>query len=270
MTAFGLFVHTYAIWLYLLGALGILVGIKMLVDARRLARTTLFSLDQERAGERTFRAVMLIIALVVAIGAITAVNVFIYPVTPVTESPILRGATATLVAMIFPSSTPTASVTPTLIQPTETPFYTPTPTVSTPTRAPVKATAVPPTPMVAPVFPLAAPKLAGPPNGDVQTGSGRANADLTFKWDWSCTGCELGPNDRFVITITYIDKTSGRPNSIGAGPRENNITMAAILRGYPYDVWQQAKGDAFQWSVQVKRGEQALTPPSETWKFVWH
>ncbi|MBI4788279.1 MAG: hypothetical protein HY782_14705 [Chloroflexi bacterium] len=271
MTALVAFVQTYAIWLYLFCALGILVGIKILADARRLARTTLFSLEQERAGERTFRAIILIIVLLVAMGAITTVSAVLAPVMPVQESPIVRGPTATLAAVIFPTSTPPPSVTPTLIKPTETPFSTSTPVTITPTRAAVRATApvVPAT--AAPAFRLPAPTITGPvPNGVVVIGESRANIDLRFQWTWICSQCVLGPEDRFVVVVTFLDKTTSAPKTIGGGTVGNYLTMADIVRGSGTEVWHQAKDDAYQWYVQVKRGEQPLTPASETWKFVWH
>ena len=201
MTAFVAFVQTYAIWLYLLCALGILIGFKILADARRLARTTLFSLEQERAGERTYRAILLIIVLLLAMGAVTTVNVLIAPAVPQQESPILRGPTATLAAVVFPSSTPPPSVTPTLIKPTETPFLTSTPVTATATRAPVKATAPVVAATAVPTFALPAPLLISPPNKMVVQGEPHKNTSLTFKWVWTCPQCALCPNDTFVVNI---------------------------------------------------------------------
>ncbi len=269
MTAFVAFVTSYAIWLYLLCAIGILVGIKLLTDARRLARTTLFSLEQERAGEQTYRAIILVIVLLLAIGAITVVEVFFPQFVPQSENPILRAATPTLAALVFPTSTLIPPPTPTLIRPTETPFVTSTPVTPTPvrpvtTRAPVAATA-PPT--ATSIFALPAPVLRGPNNGMVVTGFGNANTSLTFKWD--CFPCPLGPNDRYVISISYTDR-NGKAATVGAGPQQNYITMGDIIRGYPTDIYQQAKDDTYYWQVQIKRGDTPLSPPSETWKFIWH
>lgn len=272
MTAFVAFVTTYAIWLYLLCAFGILVGIKLLTDARRLARTTLFSLEQERAGEQSYRAVILMVVLVLAIGVITVVELFFTQFVPQSESPILRVPTATLVAIVFPTTTSIPSATPTLIRPTETPFVTSTPVTPTPVRPvtvrpPVPATSAPP-PTTA--FGMPAPILTAPPNGMVVTGLGRAGSDLTFKWN--CYTCALGPADKYVISIWYTDR-GGKYVPFGAsrGPGEPTfITMADIIRGWPVDIYQQAKDDTYLWTVQVKRGEAPLSPPSETWKFIWH
>ncbi len=272
MTAFVAFVTTYAIWLYLICAIGILVAIKLFTDARRLARTTLFSLEQERAGEQTYRAITLVVVLLLAIGAITVVEVFFPQFVPQSESPILRAATPTLAALVFPTSTLIPTPTPTLIRPTETPFVTSTPVTPTPvrpvtTRAPAVSTAPP---SATSIFALPAPVLKGPSNGLVVTGFGNANTSLTFKWD--CFPCALGPSDRYVVTITYTDR-SAKFQSIGAsrGPGEPMfVTMGDIIRGWPTDIYQQSKDDTYFWQVQVKRGDAPLSPPSETWKFIWH
>ncbi len=269
MTAFVAFLRSYAVWLYLICALGILVGIKILTDARRLARTTLFSLEQERAGEQTYRGITLIIVLLLAMGGVTTVIVLGSAFVPTQDNSVLRGPTPTFVALVFPTSTAVPTVTATLIKPTETPFVTSTPVLATPTRfvARTSPATVPPT--TAAVSGLPAPVLIGPPNSMVVTGLTNKSTSLTFKWTWDCTQCALGPNDNYVISITYTDR-SGKPMSVGGGPKENYITMDAIMRGYPVDIYQQAKEDTYYWSVQVKRGEQPLSPPSETWRFVWH
>ena len=268
MTAFVAFVRLYAVWIYLLCAFGILVGLKMLTDARRLARATLFSLEQERASEQSYRAVILIGVLLAAIIVATMVNVLGGAIVPPAQPVILSGPTPTLAAIIFPTNTPLPTLTSTPPLPTETPFVTSTPITVTATRA-VRSTATPAA--TAPAFPLPAPMLTAPPNGNVFTGVGQANAALTFRWTWNCDQCQLGPNDRFVVVIVYTDNT-GKPVSIGGGTQNSNLAMADIIRGLGRDVWHQAQDDSYQWYVQVKRSpnDQPLTPPSDTWKFVWH
>lgn len=268
MTAFVSFVRTYAVWIYLLCAFGILIGIKMLTDARRVARTTLFSLEQERASEQSYRAIILIGVLLAAMVAVTAIDVIGPTLVPSQGSPILRGPTATLSVIVFPTNTPLPTLTYTPLPATETPLLTSTAVITaTATRA-AKPTALPvlsPTPTP----PLPAPTLTAPPNGNVFTGYNQANAAITFKWSWSCDQCRLGPDDRFVITINYVD-ANGNPVSIGGGTQNNFYVMANIIRGYGRDVWHQAKEDKFEWFVQVKHDDQPLTPPSDHWKFVWH
>lgn len=267
MTAFVSFVRAYAIWIYLLCAFGALIGVKMLTDARRLARTTLFSLEQERAREQSYRAIILIGVLLASAVVATIVNVVGGAIVPAPESPILRGATPTLSAIVFPTNTPSPTLTGTPPPASETPFLTSTPAITaTATRA-VKPTSAPATPTP----PLPAPILTAPPDGNVFSGSGQANAALTFKWTWACEQCKLGPDDRFVVVINYTD-ANGRPMSVGGGTQNNYLTMADIIRGLGREVWHQAKDDTYQWFIQVKRspGDQPVTPPSDTWKFTWH
>ncbi len=269
MASFVVFVRAYAVWIYLLLALGILLGIKMLVDARRLSRTTLFSLDQERATEQIYRALVLIGLTILMLFVVTGLVFLVAPLAPQQETPILRGPTATLPALIFPTNTPIPTATATALPPTETPFFTATPVAATATRTVIKPTAPPALPTS--VFALPAPVIVGPvPNGVVVTGEARAVNDLKFQWTWNCDACRLGPGDRFVVTVSFTDRASGGPRWVGGGTTNSFLTMADIIRGAGVEVWHQAKDDAYQWSVQVKRGDQPLTPPSETWKFVWH
>ncbi len=266
MTALSSFVKVYAVWIYLLLFFGIGFGLKVLLDAQRLARTTLFSLDQERAAERTFRALIFIVVLILIIMVVTSINLFLAPNAPQSEVVIPRGPTATLAAAVFPSNTPLPTATATIAPPTETPFVTSTPIIATPTRS-ARPTSAPPVTATA-LFALPPPILTGPlPNGGTWIGEGQGNAAITFKWDWSCPQCVLGPDDRFVLTITYTDRT-GKPMVAGGGTRNNFFVLSDILRG-GYELYQKAQDDKFQWSVQVKRGEQAVTPPSDVWKFVW-
>ena len=113
--------------------LGILVGLKMLTDARRLSRTTLFSLEQERAGEQSYRALVVIVVFFAAIGGVTVVNI-VGPALVPTEISILRGATPTLPAFIFPTNTPVPTSTSTAVPRTETPIVTSVPITPTATR----------------------------------------------------------------------------------------------------------------------------------------
>lgn len=273
MTAFVAFVRTFAVWIYIFCVLGVLVSIKVLADARRLARTTLFSLEQERAGEQIYRAVLGIVVLVVVMGAVTAVNTILAPAVPPQES-VLRGVTPTFAAIIFPTSTLSPSATPTLIPATETPIMTSTPVTVTATRPAVRATAPPPPPPtpLPPLFGLPAPAIRGPlPNGGTWTGEGQANNNLVFRWDWSCEKCALGPNDSFVVTVWFTDRSTGALRTIGGGTRESFLPLGRIIAGGAFEAYQKAKDDTYQWTVQVKRspGDVPLTSPSDTWKFIW-
>jgi len=267
LTAFVSFVRVYGVWIYLLSALGILLGIKMLTDARRLARTTLFSLEQERASEQSYRGIILVVVSVLVAGAVAAVSVVGSALVP-TESPVLRAATATLPALIFSTNTPLPTATRTLPPATETLLVTSTPVITATVTRPAKP-AAPTAPPATPTPPLPPVTLTAPPNGNVFTGPGQANAAITFKWNWSCDQCRLGPDDRFVLTINYTN-TNGSLVAIGGGTQNNYYLLADIIRGYGQEVWHQAKEDKFDWRVQVKRGDQPLTPPSDIWRFVWH
>lgn len=277
MTAFVAFVKSYAVLLYLLCVLGVLFALKMIGDARRMARTTLFSLDQEHAGEQTYRAAMIILVSLAGIGAITAVLAFVAPVIPTAQSPIVRAPTSTLV-FIFPSNTPLPTYTPTL-RPSETAAVvssdtrgpsTPSPIATRPTSTSGQAT-LPPAPRTPTVPPLPAPALLSPKNGDVKTGENQMNTSLIFKWSWNCPQCRLGPQDRFELIVTYVDKRTGAGAVVvGNSPVNTYLSMGAIIGGGSAEVYQKAKDDTFYWFVQVKRGDLALTPPSQRWKFVWH
>jgi hypothetical protein len=248
---------------------GILWGIKVLMDARRLSRTTLFSLDQERAVEQSFRSIVLISVFFLAMVVVTGINLLVAPVAPTPEPPILRGPTPTLAAIIFPANTPVPTLPPTVPALTETPFFTATPVAATATRV-IKPT-TPPVPAAGPTsaFALPAPTITGPlPNGGTWIGEGQANAAITFRW--SCDQCTLGSNDWYEVVITYVDK-SGTQRTIAGRTQDRSLSLRRLLDGGAYEIYQKAKEDTFQWFVQVKRepGNQSLSPPSETWKFVW-
>ncbi len=272
MTAFVAFLQTFSIWLYLFCALGILIGVKLLADARRLARSTLFSLDHERANEQTFRALVLVVFMVIAASTVALSNAILRDLVPPQDAVILGRATPTLAALVFPTNTLIPSLTPTL-RPTETPFATstlppPSPmraTVARPTALSAVPTAVPP--------PLPAPALdpKGPMwNGVVMTGADQDKMSIKFQWTWDCTQCRLGPQDRFVVVISYLDKATSVPKTLAGTTTSNLLSMIEITRGAGVEVYQQAKEDKFQWYVQAKRGDGALTPPSATWTFIWH
>lgn len=268
MTAFVSFVRVYAIWIYLLCAFGFLAGLKLLSDARRLARTTLFSLEQERAAEQFYRSVILIFVTVFATGLITAVNLIGPALVPLQEPAILHGATPTILAITFPSDTPPATA-------TFTPPATEAPTAAATAVITATATRIArstPAPVLSatPTPPLPAPVVSAPPNGNVFQGYGQKNAALTFRWTWDCSQCQLGPNDRFVIVINYND-SAGRPVSTAGGTRDDFLSMGSLIQGLPpeQDLWHKAQQGKYQWYVQVKRGEQPLTPPSDASTFVW-
>ena len=266
MTAFVSLIRVYAVWIYLFCTLGILFGIKMLTDARRLSRTTLFSLEQERAGEQSYRALLVVAVFIAAIGAVTVVNI-VGPALVPTEVSILRGATPTFPAVIFPTNTPVPTLTSTSVPRTETPISTSILITATATRIVKPATPVL-SPTVTPAQP--APTITGPvPNGGTWQGEGQANAAMTFRWN--CETCVLGPNDWYQVVINYTDK-SGVPRTIAGRTKDKFLSLRQIVQGGPFDIYQKAKEDTFHWYVQIKRdpGDQPVSPPSDTWKFIWN
>jgi hypothetical protein len=275
LAAFVTFVKTYAVWIYLLCVLGIFVGIKLLSDARHLARTTLFSLEQERAVEQTFRAVILIAVLILLILGVTVINVLVAPAIPAPDSPVVRAITPTLSPLIFPTSTRTLTPSPTGIPATETPFMTSTPPLPTltrtVTRAPISSVQSSAAPVTVSPFSLPAPVLKEPTNNLVVSGENNKNTALTFKWTWECPQCVLGPDDKFLITISFVHKDTGRTMITGAGVTQIPafITMGSIMNGTGFEIYSQAKEGVYTWNVQVKRGDQPISPMSETYKFTW-
>ena len=276
MTAFVVFIKTYAIWIYILSGVGVLVAAKMLIDARRLARTTLFSLDQERAGEQYYRGIALIAILILAACSVTGINLFVSSALPSPEPPIARAVSPTFVITI-PNNT---SVPPTIIS-SATKAIDASP-ISVPTSVPVIATRTltkaPPSLSPTTVFALPPPVLTYERNKDplfngvVVTGEGQMRTALIFKWDWICDQCFLGPSDKFVVAISYIDKLSGLPKTFGGSTQQKMLTLSEILGGAGGEHYQKAKEDLYSWYVQVKRlpNDQPISAPSETWKFTWH
>jgi hypothetical protein len=274
LTAFVVFVRTYAVWIYLLCVVGILLGAKLLVDARRLSRTTLFSLEQERANEQSVRAIILVVASLLMLGAIAFVNLLIAPLAPPSESPVSRAPTATLAPIVFASSTPTALATNTSpAKPIEPTTIATASGASTATRTlTIPRPSVPPTLPISPtiVYTMPAPVIVGPlPNGGVWTGENQANAAITFRW--TCDACNLGANDWYEIAISFIDR-KGMSRTVAGRTKEKFLALKRIYEGGGFEVYQQAKEDTYTWTVQVKResGNIPLSPPSIAWKFIWH
>lgn len=240
----------------------------MLVDAQRLSRTTLFSLDQERAGEQTYRGLAVIVVFLLGMFFVTIV-ILLSPFAPAQDMTIVRNATATLPAFVFASSTPAPSATPTSAPRTETPFYTATPIIATATRTVTRPPLVSAPPTLTPVYALPAPKIIGPlPNGGTWVGEGQATAAMTLRW--TCDKCVLGSDDWYEIVINYTER-NGVPRTVAGRTQETFISLRRIYEGGGFELYQKAKEDTFFWLVQVKRepGNQPLSPPSEIWKFVW-
>src|SRR5919201_6026562 len=121
MAAFLDFLNAYVIWIYIGGAIGVIFGLKMLVDSRRLARATMFTLEQEQAGEKAFRAIVVMLASIMVIAGVSAVNAYLGPARPPSIPPIAKPPTVALTPPIFlPSFTSVPTLTPEAAAPTGT------------------------------------------------------------------------------------------------------------------------------------------------------
>lgn len=242
----------------------------MLVDAQRLSRATLFSLDHERASEQTYRGILVISVFLVLMFLVTGILLFIGPFTP-QQGPVIGRTPTVLTPQIFPTTvsttTPTATLAPTIALP---PSPIPAAPIAsrTPTRpAVIPPTLIPPSPTTAYIFPV--PKITGPtPNGGTWQGEGQANAAMTLKWD--CDPCALGQNDWYEVVITYTDKI-GITRVVAGRTQDRFIPLRRIYEGSNLELYQKADRDTYFWSVQIKRepGNQAISPRSEIWKFIW-
>jgi hypothetical protein len=278
MSAFLDLLSTYAIWIYIVGVVGILFGIKMLVDSRRLSRATMFTLEQEQAGDQAFRAIVVMVAFALLIGGVSAVNAFIAPGRP-TPVPVVPKET-------------TVAFTPVLVLPTFTtvPTLTPEPLTSTPTvpptRAPQPTVVHPPTiestPTSAPTFlPTAStsypkPSLNRPVKGD------QISADrLQFIWGQDQLPQNLPPGEFYRVVVMYTDRNTNVPVSLGKCSRVNGLDTK-IWGGMLVNAHGEAVGAQFNWYVVVVQvtsdnpsdcdGGQGtpISPTSDTWTFFWH
>jgi hypothetical protein len=121
-----------------------------------------------------------------------------------------------------------------------------------------------------PLVPWTAYQNRRPTPEEVSAWEGQANNNLVFKWNWECDQCSLGPNDVFVIVISYSDKASGSLMTISGTTKDKFLSLRRIIDGGKFEVYQKAQSNEFKWFVQVRRGDQPLTPQSETWKFIWN
>jgi hypothetical protein len=287
MSAFLDLLNTYAIWIYIAGVLVILFAIKMLADSRRQARTTMFTLEQEQASEKAFRAVLLMVGTLIVIGGISAVNTFVAPARP-QQTPVI--AQSTLVPYTPPLIPPTVTSVPTLTPepPTATPA---TPNAlptkeSQPAATPVKSTPpAPPPPLVpSPTEATGSPAQASypkPPLNAPVVNDHISRGWIQFIWgqDGSVPG-QLPPGQFYRVTIQYTDRNTNARLSPFKCSAVNSVDTRQ---------WGKTIGDAqgnavssqFTWSVivvQVPSGNPSdcdlgmgtpISPPSDTWMFFW-
>jgi len=283
MTAFLSFLDTFAIWIYLLGVVGILFGIKMLFDARRAGRTTLFTLEQEQASDRAFRAVLVMGSFTLLIAAVAGVNAFVSPNVPTQAPDILTPTVPPYTPpLIFPTATriPTQTSLPPTAAPTVKPTAPVTSTLAAVITAAPQPTAPvePPTAVPPPTSALIylAPALNVPPNGD-SIGSNK----VRFSWGVDQFGnlavpAVLPPDQFYRLAISFTDKDKYAAARIVLCTHENSVDQRTGVNVSDYRT--QAVDSQFTWNVTIVRaasqaaceaGEfSPLSPPSATFSFI--
>lgn len=284
MTAFFDLLQTYAIFFYIAGVIVVLFGIKMLFDARRAGRTTLFTLEQEQASDRAFRAVLVMLGATIFIGAIAGINAFVAPAVPTPEpDQVSPTAIPFTPPVILPSATPQPTLT--LAPPTTAPTVRPTSGGATATSAAAQPTAtaavtsaVPPTKVPTPtsaiIYPV--PPLNTPPDGD----SIGAN-NIRFSWGYNqAAGAydvpETLPPDQFYrVLITYTSVSQNKAQSISVCLHETSADRKTGIDLTDYR--SDAAGGNFKWNVVIVKSasQQAcesgdfapLSPTSATFGF---
>lgn len=260
MTAFLELLQGYAIFIYIAGVLAVLFGIKMLFDARRAGRTTLFTLEQEQASDRAFRAVLVMLIATLVIGAVAGINAFVAPAVPTPEPDQVQPTAIPFTPpVILPSATPRPTLT--LAPPTAAPTARPTqggptatPAAPQPTAEPVVTTPVEPPTAVPPptsVLIYQAPTLNVPPNGD-SIGSDK----VRFSWGVDEFGnlaipAEL-PQDQFYrLVITFTDRTKNAPAALVLCTHVNSVDQRTGVNVADYR--NEAIDNLFQWHVTAVR-----------------
>lgn len=261
MTAFLELLNTYAIFFYIAGVIAVLFGIKMLFDARRAARVTLFTLEQEQASDRAFRAVLVMVGATVFIAAVAGINAFVAPIVPA-EEPIIDEPT--VVPFTPPVNLPSATPQPTLTLPPPTAVpatAAPTTAANASTPVPAQPTEVPqptapteaPTPLPEPTseFQYLAPTLNVPPDGD---SIGANNVRMSWGVD------EFGnlaipqtlPQDQFYrLVVTFTDKTQNSTATLVLCAHENSVDNRTGVNVADYR--NEAVDNLFQWTVTIVR-----------------
>lgn len=285
MTAFLSFLDSFAIWIYLLGVVGILFGIKMLFDARRAARTTLFTLEQEQASDRAFRAVLVMGGFTLLIAAVAGINAFVGPNVAVEPTDIFEPTTAPYTPpVILPTATlqPTQTSLPPTVAPTARPTegvpptQPPQPTLTQSAAQATESAQPPPTvPPPTPEFIYLAPALNVPPNGD-SIGSNK----VRFSWGVDQFGnlavpANLPPDQFYRLVITFTDKDKNAQARIILCSHENSVDQRTGVNVDDYRT--QAVDAQFQWNVTIVQAPSAqacqagdfspLSPTSPTFTF---
>lgn len=282
MTAFLDFLNSFAIWIYIAGVIGVLFGIKMLFDARRAARTTLFTLEQEQASDRAFRALLVMVVFAGLIAGVASVNNFLGEAIP-TPLPIIEETEPSYTPpVIIDTATPRPTTTrePTTValataEPTETPPP-PPPTVELPTAPPRQPTAPPateaPPPTVVRSLEYPSITLNTPPNGDTI-----GSDNIRMSWGVNKSGDaevpQVLPPDRWYrVSVTYNSGSRGQPVTLVYCTHESSMDRRTGLD--VAETRQDSTDTIYNWSVLAvaAASQQAcvtgdfspLSPPSAT------
>ncbi|MGB8647923.1 MAG: hypothetical protein WCF84_22000 [Anaerolineae bacterium] len=274
MSAFLDFLNAYAIWVYLGGVIGILFCIKMLVDARRQARTTLFTLEQEQANDRALRAILFMVVFTLVIVGVSVINNFVAPVRAPTPSGAL--AQPTTLPYTPPVVLPTFTTVPTLTpqSPTEVPSATPTKGASSqPPPGPAQPTVAPAvaeptaTKSAAPVTAITylQPTLVAPRAESIGA------SKIQFKWNGD-DDPPLPEGKNYRITVSFTDRDTHQHIDRVACTSYTNIWTKDFMGN------DQGKAtDSYSWFVVVVQFSVGgtcyqgtpISPPSETHSFQW-
>lgn len=227
----------YALYLYAFCAVGVLIFLRVLIQARQERNQALFTLEREAASSKAFRSVLIMLAFLALGGGVYATETYI---APQVELP--REQEAKVIPPILLTPTPTrARSTPTLLPPTATP-------TPRPTRRPRPPT-VTPTPTVPPAppdpCPGALPKITAPAMNATLKGLvavvGSATAPNFWYWklEWAQGGFG-GPEVWHSIGEQHFEPAPGGQLDVwnvdllpGPGPYRLKLTIVDITGNYP-------------------------------------
>lgn len=166
----------YAIWLYVLCGLGVLVYLRSVLLARRERNTALFTLEREAATTRAARSLIGMFVFISLAGSVFFVEEMLAPRLPAAVEQDDEEAIKTVFLMTPTSNVPTATPLP----PTLTPEPSPTATRRVfPTRPSPTATP-PPVPACSSIARITSPGVGAVLSGQVQIFGTAAAADFNF------------------------------------------------------------------------------------------
>lgn len=166
----------YAIWLYVLCGLGVLVYLRSVLLARRERNTALFTLEREAASSRAARSLVGVFVFIGLAGSVLFVEEMLAPRLPRAEEQDDEAAVKTVFFITPASEAPTATPAP----PTPTPAPSPTATHRIlPTQPPPTATSAP---MAAcsNIAQITSPRVGAVLSGQVQIYGTAAAPDFNF------------------------------------------------------------------------------------------